>query len=393
MTKLKGAVTWYSNSPDMPTGYGIQTAQVLRQLATSGLNVAMLSNYGHEGTLSTWDTGSIEIPLYPRGFDLYSNDVTASNHKHFVSQFPDLPSLMIMLYDSWVLSSPLLNDVKIASWLPVDHLPVPVKVAEWCRKDNVTPLAMAKYGEQELEKLGIESIYIPHAVDTSVFNPEASCGANTPREYLGISEDKFVVGMNAANKAGGNLHRKAFSENIMAFSVFAKNKPDAVLYLHTDAFGAAGGWNLPALLASVGLKKDQVIFVDPQEYRLGIDQETLAGIYNGMDVYLGTSYGEGFGVGAIEAAACGIRTILSDHTASRELAHPDSYLVEGQPLWDDYQRAWWNVPNVPSIISALEAAYQDGKKTSAKAVEFAKDYDTKTVYEKYWIPALQKLLK
>jgi glycosyltransferase involved in cell wall biosynthesis len=393
MTKIKGAITWYSNSPDMPTGYGIQSAQVLRQMANSGLNLAILSNYGHEGIMSTWDTGTIEIPIYPRGFDLYSNDVAFANHKHFVDQFPELPNLMITLYDSWVLKNPKLDEVKIASWIPVDHLPVPIKVADWCRKDNVTPIAMARYGQIEMEKIGIESIYIPHAVDTSIFNTDALCDGVTPREYLGVSEDVFVVGMNAANKAGGNLHRKALSENILAFSIFAKDKKDVVLYLHTDAFGAAGGWNIPALLASVGLKKEQVIFVDPQEYRLGIDQPTLAGIYNAMDLYLGTSYGEGFGVGSIEAAACGVRTILSDHTASRELAHEDSYLIEGQLLWDDVQRAWWSVPNIPSIIAALEAAYADGRKTSTKAVEFAKKYDTKTVYEKYWIPALEKLLK
>jgi hypothetical protein len=43
----------------------------------------------------------------------------------------------------------------------------------------------------------------------------------TSRQLMGVGEDKFVVGMNAANK-GVCLFRKAFGENILAFSMFAQ---------------------------------------------------------------------------------------------------------------------------------------------------------------------------
>jgi predicted metal-dependent peptidase len=46
--------------------------------------------------------------------------------------------------------------------------------------------------------------------------------------------------MNAANK-GVTPIRKAFGENLLAFSMFAKKYDDAVLYIHTDPSGSMGG--------------------------------------------------------------------------------------------------------------------------------------------------------
>jgi glycosyltransferase involved in cell wall biosynthesis len=188
------------------------------------------------------------------------------------------------------------------------------------------------------------------------------------------------------------VHRKAFAENLLAFSIFAKNKSDVVLYLHMDLFGAYGGWPLNPLLESVGLDKNQVVFVDQIAYRKGISQDALAGIYSAMDVYLGCSYGEGFGVGTIEAQACGTPVIVSDFAASTELVG-DGWLVQGQPFWDYHQKAWFNIPNVNSIVEALEAAYARGRGVSQKALDFAAGYGADVVYDTYWKPVLAKLLK
>jgi len=181
-------------------------------------------------------------------------------------------------------------------------------------------------------------------------------------------------------------------ENLLAFSIFAKDKPDAVIYLHMDMFGAFGGWNLPNLLDAVGINKDQVVLVDQVAYRYGLDQKTLAGLYSAADVYLGTSYGEGFGVGTIEAQACGVPVIVSNFAASPELVG-DGWTVDGQPLWDHHQRAWFNIPSVPGIVEALEKAYARERGVSQKALDFASFYRADVVYKKFWQPVLKKLLK
>lgn len=386
---LKGTIGWYSNSPKAQTGYGVQTAQVVSRMKRDGLDVAIFSNYGLEGFEDVWDSGSGPVPHYPRGYETYSNDVLPAHMDNWIQRNPDQPNLLFTLYDCWVLKGKQYDNYNIASWVPVDHLPAPFDVARWLKKPNVTPIAMSKYGQAAIQSLGIDALYVPHAVE-SVFKPTPMIGDKTGREYLGIEPDRFVVGMNAANK-GVYPNRKCFGENLLAFKLFADRHPDAVLYLHTDVIGAAGGLALPHLVEAVGLRKEQVVVADPYEYRLGFSQEVLAGIYTAMDVLLATSLGEGFGVPTIEAQACGTPVIVSDFAASSELIG-DGWAVKGQPLWDAPQRSWFMTPSVDGIVASLEEAYQRDRSESLKAIEFAKEYNADRVYSKYWVPVLNTLL-
>jgi hypothetical protein len=141
----------------------------------------------------------------------------------FSAKFPDLNDLFISLYDVWVMKSPQYDKLrKIAAWTPLDHLTMPQQVEEFLRKPNVTPIAMAPNGVRQMEKLGIECEYVPHAIDTKVMKPTYQLSNGISARELIAPKDKFVVGMVAANKSSGMVHRKAFSENIMAFSIFHK---------------------------------------------------------------------------------------------------------------------------------------------------------------------------
>jgi glycosyltransferase involved in cell wall biosynthesis len=206
-------------------------------------------------------------------------------------------------------------------------------------------------------------------------------------------KDQFVIGMNAANKASGLIHRKAFSENLLAFSIFRQSHPDAVLYLHTDPLGSAGCLNLITMVQAFGIPKEAVLFAPFIDYKYGISNTDLAGLYSTMDVFLAPSFGEGFGVPTIEAQACGVRTIGSNWAATPDLVSDDSWLVEGQPTWDASQSSFWQVPLVPSIVAALEEAYKAERGVSKKSVEFAQQFDSETVWQNHWLPTLTKLLK
>lgn len=377
-------IGWVSNAPWAITGYGQQTAQVTSRIKAMGNNVAIFNNYGLEGSNTDWNG----IPVYQRGADLYSNDVVPAHMFNWTERNPKQNHILITLYDTWVFKGPRWADWNVASWVPIDHLPAPPLVAKWCRQPFVTPIAMSQYGKEMLENVGIESLYIPHGIE-STFKPMKRHKGITGRNYIGVAEDKFVVGMNAANK-GISPNRKAFGENILAFSMFAQMHDDVVLYLHTDASGSLGGIKLQQLILSCGIKEHQYAFVDQYVLRNGISQETLATIYTAMDVLLATSYGEGFGIPTIEAQACGTPVIVSEFAASTELMG-DGWLVEGQPLWDAPQSSWFNTPRVPGIVDALEQAYQRGRGRSEKAVEFASGYNADSVFNKYWKPALRVL--
>jgi glycosyltransferase involved in cell wall biosynthesis len=388
----KSVISWYSNSLNQNTGYGTQSKQVIQRLVKDGHKVAMLSNYGGEGVNSLIETGSGLIPHYSRGMNQYSTDVLPLNHAHWKSENPNLPDFLLTLYDVWVLlDNPALNNIPIASWTPIDHQPAPEKVLAWLKKPNVTPIAMSKFGKEMIENAGIESEYIPHAIETKIFTPTEILPEGISGEDFVGGKDKFVVGMNFANKAGGFIHRKAVAENFLAFAIFAKKHDDVVLYIHSEPFGKQSGFNLPNILEACGVPQSKVMLCDPIAYSYGISQKTLAAIYSAWDVGLFTNYGEGFGIPQIEAQACGVPIITSNFAASAELASPDSYLVNGQPFWDAGQHCWFNVPNVQGIVDALEQAYQRGKGNFPDTLAFAREYDANKVFDESWKPLIEKL--
>ena len=384
------SILWASNSPYVETGYGQQTAQVTRRLKAAGHSVAIASNYGLEGTTSSWEG----MPMFPRGFDLHSSDVVPAYMHAWEHRNPGLDPLLITLYDVWVYRGPQWDTVKqIAPWVPIDHFPAPLDVVTFLRRPNVTPIAMSRFGEQMITDAGVECLYVPHAIDTGVFKPtptfDGPNGPMTGREFMGIGEDKFVVGMVSANK-GTIPNRKSFPEAFLAFSMLAKEYPDAVLYCHTESKGSMGGIDLLALAKSCGIPEDQIAFPDAFVWRMGIPAHVLAAIYTDMDVLLQPSMGEGFGIPLVEAQACGTPAIVSAATAQPELLG-DGWLVEGQPWWDAAQRAWLHAPRVDSILQALVDAYDRPRERSTKAIEYAQQYEANFVFDAFWKPALKVL--
>jgi glycosyltransferase involved in cell wall biosynthesis len=382
-------ILWYSNAPFAPTGYGTQTAQVVQRLIKEKHEVAIHAMYGIEGMASIWNG----IKLYPRGMSPYSDDVLVAHWMDWANGNRDIPAMLMTLFDVWVLKSPSLEQVpNIASWVPIDHAPCPPEVLAWCNRPNVKPIAMSKFGLEMLQNAGVDAMYAPHAFeDVFVPTPKLNNGRGefTGRQLMEVDEDRFVVMMNAANK-GQNPSRKSFGENILAFAIFAQDRPDALLYLHTERDGAMGGINLVHLLEACGVKPEQYKIVDPYAYRTGFPQQALAALYTASDVLLACSMGEGFGIPVIEAQACGTRVIVSDYTAQPELVGA-GWAVAIQPFWDSHQKSWFCTPQVPSIVDALIQAYEAPRATSEEAVAFASQYRADSVYEAYWKPIMKEL--
>ena len=331
-------ILWYSNAPFAPTGYGTQTAQVVQRLIKQKHEVAIHAMYGIEGMASMWNG----IKLYPRGMSPYSDDVLVAHWMDWANGNRDIPAMLMTLFDVWVLKSPSLDQVpNIASWVPIrSSAPCPSEVLAWCKRPNVKPIAMSKFGLEMLQNAGVDAMYAPHAFE-DVFVPTHKLnngrGEFTGRQLMEVDEDRFVVMMNAANK-GQNPSRKSFGENILAFAIFAQDRPDALLYLHTERDGAMGGINLVHLLQACNVKPEQYKIVDPYAYRTGFPQQALAALYTASDVLLACSMGEGFGIPVIEAQACGTRVIVSDYTAQPELVGNGS-AVAIQPFWDSHQKS------------------------------------------------------
>lgn len=383
--KLNAAIALASNSPGAATGYGVQAQYLVEKLLQNGAKVASLSNYGLEGRFDTIKTKHGEIPHYPRGHSLYSEDVMGLWAKDFASKNPSLKPFLLTLYDVWVLNN-LQYDGEIVSWVPLDHITLPPEVAKFLLRSQVTPITMSPHGQRQLEENGIESTYIPHAIDTKVFKPTNQIFGQDTRKFLNIPEDAFLVSMVQANKANGLVHRKALAEQFLAFGMFRKDHPNSYLYIHSEPSKVYGGFDIGRLLKNCGLDESCVIIADSNSLRVGYPQDFLAGIYTASDVLLACSYGEGFGVPVVEAQACGTRVITSGFAATQDLASEDSWLVGGQPFWDEPQGAFFQIPFVHSIVEALKLAHDAPREKSQTAIKFAKQFDIDAVWDNYWLP-------
>lgn len=360
-------------------------------MARDGHAVAVAANYGLEGTITDWEG----IPHFPRGSDAYSNDVISAYFQDWSFRNRDKTPLLMTLYDVWVLNASVYDEATTLSWVPIDGAPVAEPVAAFLRKPNVHPVAMSKFGQQEMLKAGIDCFYAPHAIETSTFKRTdkvdiATQGPMSGRDIMGVGEDRFIVGCFNAN-SDSRPSRKAWPEQLLAFAAFAEKHDDALIYIHTDRHGAgANGLKMDELVQAVGLREDQYVFVNQYAYRTGIPQEGLAALMSACDVGLAPSYGEGFGLTVLEMQAVGTRVIVNDFSSQPELVG-DGWLTAGQPFYNPGFRNWWKAPYVASIVDCLEAAYEAPRGHSDKARAHAVQYDADLVYRQKWRPIFEEM--
>lgn len=387
--KLNGAVLLASNTPGVATGYGSQAKLLVDRLVRHGMKVGVASNYGLEGRFSELKTPYGGVLHYPRGYKPYCDDVIPTWYADFKDRFQDRTTALMTLYDVWVYKDMVFDD-PIHAWVPMDHLTPPPRVLEMLRKDNVHPIAMAPHGERQMTEYGIENNYIPHAIDSTIFKPVKSVMGQPTREFMDIPKDAFVMGIVAANKANGHVHRKALFEQLAAAKLFMDEHPDAYLYIHSEASGVFGGFRLDVLLKSLGFNAKNVRIADPTALRTGYPEKILAALYTSMDVLLNATYGEGFGLTTVEAQLCSTPVITSNWTASQDLVSEDGWKVEGQWFWNESQSAIWKIPSISHIVECLGEAYERKGTKSPKSREFALQFDVERVWAEKWMPYLRE---
>lgn len=154
---------------------------------------------------------------------------------------------------------------------------------------------------------------VPHGVDLTNFFPldKIEC-----RKELDLPVDKFIVG-----NVNRNQPRKRLDTMIRAFSLFAKDKKDAVLILH-DPVKTPEGWDLRQLAHYYGVS-DKVM-ISNSTYTL----ELLNKLYNSLDVMVNSSGGEGWGLTPFESAACGVPQIVPNWSATGEIWQGSGLLTD-----------------------------------------------------------------
>jgi glycosyltransferase involved in cell wall biosynthesis len=325
------------------------------------------------------------VKVYGNAFHPFCADVADAHNQNFGAE------IMISLMDIWVMAG---TDIRSrwAMWIPVDHDPIPPPVAAVARL-AYHRIAMSKFAVEKIKEAGMDCDYSPCVVETEVFKPTAFEGEE--RKTMHLDQDKFIVGMVAANK--GDPPRKAFWANIDAFCELHKKHPDTLLYLHTATGSPRFGEQVDilgyCLYKGLTPVKD-FVFPDQYNYLLGYTDAMMAKIYSAMDVHLLVSMGEGFGIPLIEAQACGTPVITGDWTAMGELVF-SGWKVDKKdtiPYWGALQSNMFH-PQPGAIADKLLASYemkgnQDYRK---RARQGALAYDADKVFNKYWTTILANI--
>lgn len=377
-------IQFWTNSPYTNTGYGIQTRNVLPHLIEMGHSVSVVANYGLQGNVITWNG----IPIYPLKEERHNLDVLDYYIDHFGAD------VLISLYDLWSLPNSARGIIQVPwiAFIPVDGEPVSNAMLK--RIPGVDyPVTYSKFGHRQFEMVGVETDYVPHGIDTDLFSPGNKEAA---RDYLGLPQDRYIVTVVAANK--GTPPRKSWPEIFRAFKMFHDNNPDAMLYCHTTTkpLGSQGqGIYMNDLKEKVGLPVGTVAYPNQGRLAMGLPDEHMVQVYRASDVFLLPSRGEGFGIPVLEAQACGIPVITQDCSAMSELTVNGISIPKGQQQFVQALSYYWYIPAIIKIYDALMElrSWSEDKlnESSQQGVEFAQQYKIKTVFDKYWVPFLEKV--
>lgn len=355
-----------THSPSLTTGYGRVARELCAAMAQAGHDVAALGT-GYAGEphpfpyrLLPW--GPVPPPPGPQA-GAAADPMTLAR-----AIDRERPDVLVTVGDPWMFDGldllPQRRGVRWVAYFPVDGTPLPRAWARWIRAVDV-PIVFAHFTRDVVrDAAGVDCAVVPHGVDTAVFTPADRAAA---RARVGVA-GAFVVGCVAVNQ-----ERKNLPALVRAFARFARDKHDALLYLHT---AIDGYWDVEELVLRFGVepRTRATLNLDP---RRGVSDQVLATIYNAFDVFALPTMAEGFGLPILEAQACGVPALVTDYSACPELV-PDPFqrlrVRDRLILARNFEQA---LADEDDLAAKLDALYLDRARLAelgARALAFARGF-------------------
>lgn len=342
----------------------------------------LVRDYGHEihciaanydGDAGRWDTG---MKLYLAN-KMVQMDVYGQSR--FVELLGEvMPDVVIMINDPYVILKFLLRNKydpelllartrPIIAYMPVDGYNQP---PAWSRIDPIIkrlpvvpggngrvlyPVSMSKFGQNFFT--GSEMIY--HGIETDEFRPVS------PEHPLTLSNGEVITSKAEAKESYGfpadsivalrvdrNSARKNFGDTWRALVPVMKRHPNLYAWFHCKAEGDQ--LELPQLFSRDAETAPRFRVPGQFNTRNGWARSDLIGLYNAADLFVSTSWGEGFGLTLAEAAACELPIVAQDVSSITEVVGPGGILLKPERLTavESGQDQW--LPDVSKFTIQIE---------------------------------------
>jgi glycosyltransferase involved in cell wall biosynthesis len=291
------------------------------------------------------------------------------------------PDLIVMHNDAWLTGAYLQRlrelalPAKLIGYAPPDSPNQPYGKAI---NDLDLLLCPTAFGVRELRRGGYtgRAAVMPYGVDRSIYRP---LDQRASRESLGFptGDDAVIFG-----RADRNTKRKRHDEMIRLFAAWRQRRPDVNAYLHLHCKPVDVGWDLPQLVEYYELR-GRVFFSGDLEPSVMLPQSALPTIFSAWTAHWSTTMGEGFGLVALESAACGAAQILPNWSAYGEWMKDGAFLVEvDRTIATDHGiNTMGALVNDLATFAALDAMTEHASTWGLKALDVASDprYDWQTI--------------
>jgi D-inositol-3-phosphate glycosyltransferase len=356
---MKKKILFVGDSPEVPSGFGRATREILARLH-SHFDVTVLG-INHRGDPATvpypvytaaaggdvlgigrliWMCGKVQpdaVVIQQDGwyFPYYFNALRqrTRNHEYEYPQFANLPVIGAVAVDGKHFDG---------KWI----------------EDLTATVFWTQFAYDEAREGGFagRAEIIPLGVDLGTFYRN-NRDLSMERAQLTPFKDKFVVG-----NVNRNQPRKRWDLTLRYFAKWVREYgvQDAYLFLHAAPTGDQS-INVASLARYYGVH-DRVIVYEPEVF-YGKDDHQMCDLYNCFDVLISTTQGEGMGLPAMEAMACGVPCILPDWSAFGDWAKGAAAMV---PCTSTAPQTFSPTVNViggiadeKAFVAALDALYRD----------------------------------
>lgn len=313
--KEKIRVVWYSNTPEIPTGFAEVTRNVCSRLANDPRYDVYVIGENYTGNPTTFDNFNV----VGRGKD--EKELNAL--KRWLDKLK--PDVLITLEDTFTLANQGFHSVIFETpwiqYVPMDGYGIPTS-GSWILRNCDKIVSMSKYTKKVLDDENFVSDVIYHGVDLYDFRPVNEHEKSFLKNKYGFKQDDVVCTIIARNSV-----RKRNQRFLEAAVKACLLNPKLKFFCHLMNYKTRD-LDLQEFLThqmnrkyGVDMFSNGRIVLNPKginPYQRVTDNEVSE--YIKMADFTATSTsGEGFGMLMTNSMACAVPSISTDYTTSKEL--------------------------------------------------------------------------